>query len=185
MPTCYPVFLNEVLEEYMKRTPKTVLDIGTGFGKWGFLFREYGDIFRGSYFKDDWKIKIDGIEIFKKYVDEHGHFKSIYNNVFIGDANSVIDTLDGTYEMIFAGDVIEHFEKDVALKLIEKIKAKATKSVMFVIPFGGDWEQGEVYGNDAETHRSTWSAADFPGAFAVVSKPDWRGRPIGFITYRF
>ena len=184
MPTSYPVLINEVIEEVMKRNPLSVLDIGVGFGKWGFLIREYTDVFRGRFFEKDWKVTIEGIEIFEDYINDHDHYKTIYDKIHIGNANEVIDTLDRTYEMIFAGDVIEHFEKSVALELIEKIKEKSTESVMLIIPFGGDWEQGTVYDNVAETHLSTWSEKDFPNAFQIITKPDWKGRPIGLVIYR-
>ena len=49
--------------------PESILDVGAGFGGAGFLIRQYLDL-RTDRKKGfaDWSIRIDGIEIFEKYI---------------------------------------------------------------------------------------------------------------------
>ena len=61
--------------------PRSVLDVGVGFGKWGFLCREYLDVFNGRHFREDWKIRIIGIEGFEKYL--HPASRYIYDDIVL------------------------------------------------------------------------------------------------------
>ena len=89
--------------------PSSLLDIGLGNGKIGFLARDLLDTILGQrYKKEEWEIRIDGVEVFPDYIQEFQ--KAIYDNIIIGDAFDVIDPL-GSYDLIFLGDVLEHFEK--------------------------------------------------------------------------
>ena len=54
--------------------PSSVLDVGVGNGKMGFIARDLLDVMcgeRGKYKKQDWKTRIDGIEIFPEYIQDH------------------------------------------------------------------------------------------------------------------
>ena len=46
--------------------PASVLDIGTGFGRWGVLCREFLDVWEGREAKELWQVRIEGIEAFPK-----------------------------------------------------------------------------------------------------------------------
>ena len=48
--------------------PDSILDVGMGFGKYGFLSRKYLELFDGREKLNDWKRIIDSIEIFGNYV---------------------------------------------------------------------------------------------------------------------
>jgi 2-polyprenyl-3-methyl-5-hydroxy-6-metoxy-1,4-benzoquinol methylase len=92
--------------------PSSILDIGLGNGKMGFIARDFLDVMLGEkHRREDWKIKIDGIEIFSDYIQEHQ--RAIYNEIYLGDALEVIDAL-GSYDLIILGDVLEHFQKEKA-----------------------------------------------------------------------
>lgn len=139
--------------------PQSVLDIGLGNGKIGFIARDVLDVMLGErYHKRDWRVKIDGIEIFADYIQDHQ--KAIYDEIFIGNANEVIDGL-GTYDLIIMGDVLEHFEKDQAWQFFDKCIAHTDKHIIVCMPLGEKWKQPEIYGNPHEEHRSFWSAAEF------------------------
>jgi hypothetical protein len=64
--------------EFLNQTrPSSLLDIGLGNGKIGFIARDYLDVMLGErHRKEAWQIKIDGIEIFADYIQNHQ--KSIY-----------------------------------------------------------------------------------------------------------
>ncbi len=144
---CFLNYLDEV-------RPQSILDIGVGFGRLGFLAREYlENAVHGDYQKKNWKVKIDGIEVFPDYIQPHHH--EIYNDIHFGDGFEVIDTL-GQYDVVILGDVLEHFPKSKAWEMLEKCVRHCNRAVFLFLPIGPDWEQGEVYGNEHERHLSFW-----------------------------
>ena len=157
MPTSRPNHLSWLCEQILFLKPKSILDVGVGFGSKGMLFREYTDIWNGNYF--DFKTKIDGIEIFNKYILDLQ--RKIYSSIFIGDAFEIIDKLF-VYDIIYCGDVIEHFSKDDGLKLLEKLKLHC-RNLIIATPLKCH-PQGSVFENEAETHKSQWYEGDFVGA---------------------
>ncbi|MCK4786738.1 MAG: hypothetical protein KAV87_23470, partial [Desulfobacteraceae bacterium] len=84
MPSSHWYQLNEIMELIILTQPKSILDVGVGFGKYGFLSREYLELFDGREKFDDWKRTIDGIEIFKDYITSLN--KMIYDKIYIGNA---------------------------------------------------------------------------------------------------
>lgn len=157
MPTSRPYHLSWLCGQVLEKKPKSILDIGVGFGSKGMLFREYTDIWNGNY--KDWKTIIDGIEIFKPYISELQ--RSIYNNIFLGNVLDMIDDLDD-YDLIYAGDIIEHFNKADGEILLRKLKAKS-KTLIIATPIVVS-KQGKVFNNPDEEHKSQWTANDFKGA---------------------
>ena len=128
----------------------SVLNIGVGFGKFGFLAREYTDVRLGRYF--NWKTRIDGIEIFEKYITQLQ--REIYDNIYIGDAIDILPTL-GRYDMIICSDVLEHFSKQDGTVLLDLIKDRC-KFAMIVTPVTV-LHQEALYNNEHERHISAWS----------------------------
>jgi len=142
-----------------KVRPSSILDIGVGNGKMGYIARDYLDVMLGErYKKEDWRIRIDGIEVFPDYIQ--GHQKAIYDHIYIGDAFEVIDGL-GKYDLIIIGDVLEHFEKERAWEFADKCADHSNSFMLFNIPLGERWTQGPIYSNPFEVHRSFWSYEEF------------------------
>jgi hypothetical protein len=159
MPTSPYAHLYSVVEYLSTTRPASLLDVGLGNGKLGFLARDLLDVMLGErYWKEDWQVKIDGIEIFPEYVQDHQ--KAIYDEIYFGDAFDIIDTL-GTYDMIMLGDVLEHFEKQKALEFFDKCVAHANEGLIVCIPLGEKWVQPEIYGNPYEKHLSYWQSEEF------------------------
>ena len=157
MPTSPYTHLTTIVEFLIATRPTSLLDIGLGNGKLGFIARDLLDVMlgeRGKFKKKDWKTKIDGIEIFADYIQDHQ--KAIYDEIFIGNAFDVIDTLR-TYDMIVLGDVLEHFEKNQARQFFGKCIAHSNKHLIVCIPLGEKWTQSAIYGNPYERHLSFWS----------------------------
>ena len=145
--------------------PDSILDIGCGFGKYGYLFRELLDICEDqkkvfdnySIDRRNWRHKIDAVEIFDKYICELQRY--IYSNIFIGNISDLIGKLDH-YDVILMADVIEHFKKKDGLKLLDKLFDKTNKLLIITTP-PFDYQQGEFLGNKFERHESSWKAIDF------------------------
>ncbi|MEJ2157940.1 MAG: hypothetical protein P8X96_21635 [Desulfobacteraceae bacterium] len=134
--------------------PKSILDIGLGNGKLGFIARDLLDVMCGErYLRNQWRLKLDGIEVFEDYIQDHQ--RAIYNDIYIGDAFDVIDRI-GNYDMIILGDVLEHFDKQKGITFMDKCVRHANEAVSLFIPLGDGWVQEAIYGNPYETHRSSW-----------------------------
>ena len=158
MPVSIQVQITHCLNKIIQLQPKSVLDVGCGFGKWGYLCREYLDVFPGRPYKEQWTTRIDAIEFFEPYIMEHQRF--LYSNIMIGDVRDLCKTIDN-YDLIIAGDVIEHMFKDEAEAVVETLYAKSNQLLMVNIPIGENWIHPEEYGNPAELHRSEWYVEDF------------------------
>lgn len=160
MPTSYHGYITDVIDLVKMIKPKSILDVGVGFGKWGSLFREYLDIMPGRVFPGDWQIRIDGVEVFKKYLDQYKHLSAIYSRLSLGNICEVAESID-SYDLIFASDVIEHIPKSDVYPLVERLKKKSNE-IVFIVPIGVAWaKQGELYGNPNEAHVSVWEPGEF------------------------
>ncbi len=168
MPSSRPELIPFVINVVMQLQPRSILEVGTGFGKYGFLFREYLDIWGAAadpkrLAAENWQILIDGIECFPDYIgDVQRH---IYNRIIIGDALEEIDRL-GQYDLVFLGDVIEHFPKEDGQLLLQKCLEHANRMTLVTTPNYFN-PQGPEYGNVHETHHCLWTRDDFahyPGA---------------------
>lgn len=157
MPTSWYQAIPNILSTVKKLNPKSILDIGVGFGKYGLLFRDLLEIPFERYSKDSWQVKIDGVEAFETYRNPIYDFA--YDSIYFGNILTLIDTLP-CYDCITLIDVIEHFTKEDGLRLIEKLIAHCNKGVIISTPFYPD-KQDEYLGNKFEQHQSVWSIVDF------------------------
>lgn len=146
------------IELIRRINPKLILDIGAGFGRWGILSREFLEIWDDGNYSDNWKRKIDAVEVFDKYVKPyHSYF---YDNVYIENAVDFMNKLEEKYDLIICGDIIEHFEKKGGEEFIEDCLAHC-KYLMINIPIGKKWEQDIINNNEYEIHKSVWYNSDF------------------------
>ena len=162
MPGSRPNTIPTVIHLMRQLKPQSILDVGVGFGKWGHLFREYTDILEAEhdparYRRENWRVRIDGIEGHAAYLTEMHRY--LYNEIHVGDAGALMKTLSN-YDLIFLGDIIEHFEKAAGMDLLRDAYARANKAVIVSTP-KFETEQEDLCGNELERHRSLWSAADF------------------------
>src|SRR5437868_4061842 len=162
MPSSRPNTIPTIIHLIRQLKPRSILDVGIGFGKWGHLFREYTDILEAEhdprrYERKNWKVQIDGIEGFPRYITEMHRF--LYNQIHIGNACELIRKLP-SYDVIFMGDIIEHLEKNDGVELLRQAIEKSKKAVIVSTP-KDETEQGELCANELERHRSLWSAKDF------------------------
>jgi hypothetical protein len=156
MPVSDYNHISDVLHVVAQFNPKSVLDVGVGFGKWGVLCREVIDVYQGRLSSSEWQTKIDGVEIFEAY--RNSVWSLAYDQVLIGNIFDLIDEMP-KYDLTLLCDVIEHFEKKEGLLLLEKLLAHS-KIVVLTSPRGYH-VQGAAWGNDHERHLSGWSQNDF------------------------
>jgi hypothetical protein len=162
MPSSRPNTIPTVIHIVKQLQPASILDVGVGFGKWGHLFREYTDIVAAEhnpkrYKRKHWRVRIDGIEGHADYLTAMHRF--LYNEILIGDALQIVRDIS-PYDLIFLGDIIEHFRKRDGLRLLQRCIMKARKAVVISTP-RHETLQPDLCGNALERHRSIWLESDF------------------------
>jgi len=157
MPSSHHYQLNEILELIIETNPARLLDIGIGFGKYGFLAREYLELWQPDSVYGAHNRQIDGIEAFEAYLTPLHSL--IYDKIYTGDAKEVLPTLSNRYDLILMIDVFEHFSYDDGLKVLEECR-RCGRNILISVPRIMSVQE-EVYGNPYETHRYNWSRKDF------------------------
>jgi hypothetical protein len=159
MPTSSYQQIPTILDIIMAIKPNKILDIGIGFGKYGFLLREYLELWDGRDVYNDFRRQIDGIEIFPDYITSM--HKYLYNTIYIGDAIEVSSRLSCVYDIVLLIDCLEHFNREGGLLLLSKLKDK-TKNILISVPNNMS-QQKTSFKNEHETHRFQWRKEDFIG----------------------
>lgn len=132
--------------------PKSVLDAGSGFGKYGYLLREYLDVAQGRVNPEEWKTRIDGLDIYG------GVHHEAYDEFYHEDIRTA---KIGKYDLILLADVIEHMSKKDGYKLIKKLLRRC-KHLLITTPIGFmKQEKFWVERNKFEAHLSGWKPEDF------------------------
>lgn len=157
MPSSQYYQINEIIEIITRLRPGKVLDIGPGFGKYGMLAREYLELWDGRDQYSDWRCRIDCIEGFEKYITPLHRY--IYNDVYTGDAARMVFDLEERYDLVLMIDVIEHFEHEKGLEILNYFLARGSHILISTPKFVNP--QGEAFGNPFEQHRSGWKKSDF------------------------
>jgi len=186
MPSSGPGTIPVALRLVWELAPKSVLDLGAGYGKYGVLFREYlalrhsrEDRHRGKTSGFSQVPRIDGVEGFASYVGRLHEL--VYDNIYV---ESILDFInrEWEYDFIFIGDVLEHFDKAAAVeKVLPTLVARASMGVLVSVPAKVE-EQGDIFGNPLEIHRSSWSARDLRKFAPYVHVGRKEGQLIAFLT---
>ena len=140
MPSSYSANISTIISIVKKVNPRTVLDIGIGWGKYGLLVREYlPDL-----------AQLDGIEVWEPYVTKIQ--QAIYDTILISDVREA--AIENSYELTLLIDVLEHFNRREAKQLLRRLP----KPLLLATPT--EWFQ-EDHSNPYERHRSQWKLTDF------------------------
>lgn len=153
MPTSHPMQINEILDAVLMVNPKSILDIGVGYGKYGFLCREFLDTMKHDDNYGKRTHIIEGIEVFPKYLTPVHDY--IYDKIHIGNAKDVLPKLDKKYDMILLIDVLEHFTYEDGIIILNECKRHCDYIIISVPKDIGN--QGTVHGNKHETHHFQWT----------------------------
>ena len=167
MPSSIYHHISDIVGVLRTLHPSSFLDVACGFGRWGFLAREYCDIFEARYEKQHWQTRIDAVEIFENYICPHHRY--IYDHIYITPIEKFVVDMP-KYDVIYVGDLIEHLSKPIALNILSALAAHANQAMIVGVPLGSTWPQGEVLGNPFEAHVSVWSPNDLRSAGASYLK---------------
>lgn len=157
MPSSHWHQLNEIMELIALANPKSVLDVGVGFGKYGFLSREYLELWDGRQKYSDWQRRIDGIEVCEGYLTPVHDF--VYDRIYLGDAAEIIPTLQMRYDLILLVDILEHFDHEEGVKLLSDCQ-RVGKGILISTPKNVTYQQ-DAFGNPHEAHKCQWREHHF------------------------
>lgn len=143
MPTSEHRQIPHICDVLVRERPRTVLDVGAGYGKFGVLAREYGGAER-----------VDA-------VDANPPRFPVYDRVFLGDIRDLDRVLPPgpeRWDLALFVDVIEHLEKADGLRVLDTLTRRAGR-VLVTTPWG--FRPQEIPEMPYETHRSGWTLGDF------------------------
>jgi hypothetical protein len=158
MPSSQYYHISKIMEMIISLKPNSVLDIGSGYGKFGVLCREYLELWDGRQ-KYEFKKRIDCVEVFKEYITPLHRY--IYNNIYNANILDLATELHHKYDLVLLIDVLEHFEKKEGSNLLN-ILINNNKGVLISTPRKPS-PQKDAFGNVYETHRSRWTENDLRG----------------------
>ena len=141
-----PKILGTIATTYWQ--PKSVLDVGCGYGKYGMIFRE---ILTYWHHLDP---RIDAIEGCKDYIGDLQY--KIYDKIYIGNAIDYLSIMDySKYDLVLAIDILEHFDKCQGHKFLLELH-RVGRNVLVSTPKNPS-NQNAICDNELEMHRSRWT----------------------------
>jgi predicted TPR repeat methyltransferase len=140
-----------VASEMIKRTPSRVLDLGLGSGMLGATVRQWIDL--GV---KPWRTFLAGVEIWAGY---RNPLWDLYDVIYLRTIQDHLKLDQERYDMVLLGDVIEHFAPPDAEEVLGVVdRLLIPDGCLLVITPAEEMEQGPVYGNPYEAHRSVWTS---------------------------
>lgn len=134
--------------------PRSILDVGCGFGKFGVLLRERYDIRKNRYEKKDWMTKIDAVEVWAKYITPLHTY--VYSNIYSANILTALKWLPH-YDVILALEVLEHLPKDEGLTVLYELQARCNKLMVISFPNTFNGREGRDWENPHERHQCLWT----------------------------
>jgi len=139
---------------------KNVLDLGAGSGTYYNYYAKKHKILSNA----TWT----AVEVWNPYIEEFS-LETKYNRVINEDIRKVDYKNLGTFDLTFAGDVLEHISKDEAVLLVNKI-LEISKILIISIPIV-HFPQEASYGNPYEIHvKDDWSHNEVKETFNQITQ---------------
>lgn len=144
--------------------PLKILDVGSGFGKYGLLLREAllsnqaerkSEIIPSKYFY------IDCVEQCRYFVTQKYH-ENLYDKHYHCDLFEIPLDEYFDYDLILLIDVVEHHPKQKMLDWLWKIKGHLNKCrILISTPKKVEFYKLDYYGVDCPKHVTQWTWLDF------------------------
>lgn len=169
--------LPNIIAHMHKLNPQQILDLGIGMGMYGVAIRQWldggfnavgynplakymSDTHALTSYSDGYRRTIIGVEGFAGYQNPCWE---LYNSVYKMPIQQYLALDTGLkFNAIIIADVIEHFEKSEGLQVLETLLHRlADYGHLYVATPAIFCEQGAVYANEFERHRSLWYKDDF------------------------
>ena len=153
----FPDSIDKILDLGLSIEPKKIMDIGSGFGKMGLLFKEAIASQRSTADNlnpDLSDIIIDSCEN-AEYFHNVGWIKEIYRNCYTCSCFDISKEELNKYDLILLIDVIEHWTKEEYEKFIDGI----TTNILISTP--KDIGEDKVLHYGFEAHKTQFKLEDF------------------------
>lgn len=145
MPSSFVDSVPSIIKTIIDLSPRKVIDIGPGWGKYGLMCREYLSELEA----------LDAVEVLQGRKSLQNH---IYDKVFTTDVRLLPNDFWEPYDLVLIVDVIEHMEKEEGQILLKNI-VNCFTSVLVSTP--KEFEEQHDPSNPYETHISHWGWDDF------------------------
>lgn len=132
------------------------LDVGCGYGKWGFLLRSYRTMEYGAAFK------VTGVDLFEPHI-ESLRGKDIYDSLHCCSAIE-LPFDDQSFDSAVCCEVLEHLNREQGPKLVAELQRVCRQGFVISTPLydclrgGGETLDGF---NPYEAHQYCYKAAEF------------------------
>ncbi len=156
--------------------PVTLLDVGKGLGKYGFLAHEYAGISlqdRPDPTKtvaQQSRLTLDAVEVEESFL--WPHLSQFYRQVFVGKIEDLLPTIP-TYDVVLLADVIEHMSKRAGMDVVDHFVRAGSK---VVVSTPKDLFSQHLCGSEYEEHVSHWTPVDFAFVPAMTFQNVGAGR---------
>ncbi|WP_298263712.1 class I SAM-dependent methyltransferase [Acidocella sp.] len=159
MPYSSDIFNADIVDIISALQPRSVCDIGPGAGKYGKILRQQAD-------KMGFYTRITALEIDESYVEKFD-LNSIYDEIIIGDAITLLLSPRVRFDLVIMGDCIEHMRKSDAIDLLNFL---TYRSAYICVIYPDEYVQDDWEGHAAEAHISIWHKHDFRKMRCLHSK---------------
>lgn len=142
--------------------PKRILDLGIGFGLYGAVVREWLDLG-----KQPWSTYVVGVEAWAEYGNP---LWDLYNLVVVDTIQNYLRIAAESFDCVLLTDVIEHFPHDEGDWVLDALRERLSAGGRVLVGTPASFfEQGAVFGNQYECHRSLWTVQDLRArGFSVI-----------------
>ena len=139
---------------------KRILDVGCGYGKWGFLTKKYfWNTQNGSLIEQPFVAGLDIHPANVKTVAEH----RIYDQLLEGNATS-LPFEDKSFDTVLGLEIIEHMKEEDGHQALKEFERVAEKCIILSTPNKKCFRDGvhDMNGyNPYEAHVSAWKIKTF------------------------
>lgn len=166
MPIGSYSIVSHVARELASARPGRVLDLGTGFGLYGAVVREWLDFGVRPF-----ATYLVGVEGWERYGNP---LWDLYNLMIVDSIENYLARGPERFDFVLLCDVLEHFARDEGRLVIDSARNLVTPGGRFLVATpAAFFEQDAVHGNEFERHRSCWTAADLEAlGFDVLLRGD-------------
>jgi len=134
------------MAEIDKTQSPTILDVGIGFGVWGYLTH----VLRKPSLLVGIDINLDYLLASRRH--------NVYNDLVLASA-SFLPFREDVFDYVLAIEVIEHLPKGEAEKTFTELEHVCRSRIVLTTP-NGFLEQHPCVAPESEVHRSSWSAQE-------------------------